>query len=403
MGVRLDSNEKQEMDIFQAGVDSDKSGPTRESSPLRILIILEARSITGPAKAVLEVTQEAFRYNEVSPCAEISLLVFLRNETENTLTRIVQASGIALEIVTERGAFDWRIIPQLRAIVNRIKPDIVWTNAVKAHFLARIAGLNRQAKWVAFHHGYTTTALRTRMYNQLDRWSLKRAERVVTVCGQFASQMASQGISADRIRVQHMPIRAKEQVSRNEATRLRCELGIADTTRVVLSVSRLSREQGHDDLLRAMARARGLAPSIPMHLLVVGSGPELEALKETCRDLGLLERVSFLGQQEGVSPYYAIADVFVISSHSEGSPNVLLEAMDAGVPIVATLVGGVPEILTNEQEALLVKSRDVALVERRAALHATDSCGPYGSGTPHSGDLFPKHTVNPSRGHGNWR
>ena len=261
--------------------------------------------------------------------------------------------------MTERGPFDWRIVPQLRAIVDRIKPDIVWTNAVKAHFLVRMLGLHRQAKWVAFHHGYTTTALRTRMYNQLDRWSLKRAERVVTVCGPFASQLAGLGIPADHIRVQHMPIRAKGQVSRHEAARLRREFGIPDTTRVVLSVSRLSKEKAHDDLLRAMARARELAPSIPMQLLVVGSGPELEALKRTCRELGLAERVSFVGQQEDVGPYYAMADIFVLSSHSEGSPNVLLEAMDAGVPIVATRVGGVPEIVTHEQDALLVESRDV--------------------------------------------
>ena len=342
------------------GAASKISDSMGKSAPLRILIILEARFVTGPAKAVMEFTQEAFRCNRVSPCAEISILVFLRNEDGNTMTRIAQANGIALETVTERGAFDWRIVPQLRAIVNRIKPDIVWTNAVKAHFLARMTGLHRQAKWVAFHHGYTTTSLRTRMYNQLDRWSLKRAERVVTVCGQFADEMASLGIPEDHIRIQHMPIRAKGPVSREEATILRRELGVADATRVVLSVSRLSREKGHDDLLRAIARVRELAPSIPVKLLVVGEGPELEALKVTCRDLNLSENVSFLGHQDNVSRYYAVADVFVLSSHSEGSPNVLLEAMDAGVPIVATMVGGVPEIITNDQDGLLVKSRDIA-------------------------------------------
>lgn len=97
-----------------------------------------------------------------------------------------------------------------------------------------------------------------------------------------------------------------------------------------------------------------------MKLLVVGDGPELKALEATCHDLNLADRVSFLGQQEDVSCYYAIADVFVLPSHSEGSPNVLLEAMDAGVPIVATLVGGIPEIVTNDQDALLVESHDVA-------------------------------------------
>src|SRR5450631_3627314 len=295
------------MGIFQTGAGFEVSESGRESSPLRILIILEARSITGPAKAVLEFIQEAFRCNEVSPCAEISILMFLRDETENALTRTAQANGIALEVVTERGPFDWSIVSQLRAIMNRIKPDVVWTNAVKAHFLVRMAGLHRQSKWVAFHHGYTTTALRTRLYNQLDRWSLKRAERVVTVCGKFATEIASLGIPENRIRVQHMSIRAKGQVSPTEAATLRRELGIADTTRVVLTVGRLSREKGHDDLLRAVARARELAPSIAMQLVVVGTGPEMEALNAACRDLSLSKEVSFVGQQQNVRSFYGIA------------------------------------------------------------------------------------------------
>ena len=130
---------------------------------------------------------------------------------------------------------------------------------------------------------------------------------------QVASEIAGLGIPADHIRVQHMPIRAKGIVPRSEAAGLRRELGIPDATRILLSVSRLSREKGHDDLLRAMARARELAPSIPMKLLVVGDGPELKALEATCHDLNLADRVSFLGQQEDVSCYYAIADVFVLS------------------------------------------------------------------------------------------
>lgn len=359
MGVSLYSTDKQEMGIYQTGAGSKVSEPSHALSPLRILIILEARSSTGSAKAVLAFAQEALRQDQASVGAEVSILVFLRNETGNAVTGAIQANGISLETVTERGPFDWNIVPQLKAIVERVKPDIIWTNAVKAHFLVRMAGLQGPPKWVAFHHGYTTTSLRTRVYNQLDRWSLRRAERVVTVCGKFASEIAGLGIQQDRIRVQHMAIRATEKASPAEAASFRSELGIAATTRVVLTVGRLSQEKGHDDLLRAMAMARELAPSIAMRLLMVGDGPEMERLKRTRRDLNLSEIASFVGHQDNVRPYYAIADVFVLPSHSEGSPNVLLEAMDAGVPVIATRVGGVPEIATDERDALLIQSHDI--------------------------------------------
>jgi hypothetical protein len=187
------------MGIFQRAADSEVPEVMGNPSPLRILIIVEATYVSGSAKAVLEFAREAVRRNQTSRCAEISIVVFLRNETENTFTRSAQAIGIPLEAVTERRAFDWRIVPQLRAIATRVKPDIIWTNAVKAHFLVSMAGLHRRAKWVAFHHGYTTTTLRTRLYNQLDRWSLKRAERVVTVCGELATEMVGLGIPRDRI------------------------------------------------------------------------------------------------------------------------------------------------------------------------------------------------------------
>jgi glycosyltransferase involved in cell wall biosynthesis len=91
-------------------------------------------------------------------------------------------------------------------------------------------------------------------------------------------------------------------------------------------------------------------------LLIVGDGPEREVLQAAVK--GISERVVFAGQVKDVQPFYALADVFVLSSHSEGSPNVLLEAMAARVPVIATSVGGVPEIVENEKSALLVPAKD---------------------------------------------
>jgi len=95
-------------------------------------------------------------------------------------------------------------------------------------------------------------------------------------------------------------------------------------------------------------------------LVLVGDGPERERLGQAARAAWLEARVVFAGHQREVGPYYGLADVFVLPSHSEGSPNVLLEAMAAGVPVVATAVGGVPELVENEESALLVRPGDSA-------------------------------------------
>jgi glycosyltransferase involved in cell wall biosynthesis len=128
---------------------------------------------------------------------------------------------------------------------------------------------------------------------------------------------------------------------------------------VLLVVGRLSREKGHADLLTALDLLRRNS-SEPFHAVVVGDGPEQETLEGMIRDLGLESVVTMAGLQHDVRPYYALASMVVMPSHSEGSPNVLLEAMAAGVPVVATAVGGVPEIATDGQTALLAQARNPA-------------------------------------------
>jgi glycosyltransferase involved in cell wall biosynthesis len=89
--------------------------------------------------------------------------------------------------------------------------------------------------------------------------------------------------------------------------------------------------------------------------LIVGGGPEQKAILQRARELGLTNRVILTGHQDQVGPFYALADMVVISSRSEGSPNVLLEALAVGVPLVATAVGGIPEMVKDGEHALLVQ------------------------------------------------
>ena len=136
---------------------------------------------------------------------------------------------------------------------------------------------------------------------------------------------------------------------------LRSSLGIPVGQKVILSVGRLSKEKDQVSLVEAMSELRG---SFSPYLVILGEGPEHKTILEKTRLLGLTDKVILTGQQDDIAPFYSLADVVVISSRSEGSPNVLLEALAAGVPLVATSVGGIPEMVRDGEHALLVPHGD---------------------------------------------
>ena len=263
-----------------------------------------------------------------------------------------RSEGIRVDTIPEAGAWDMRTLAALRQLIAQLQPQIVQTHSVKSHFLMRMSDIPKTFRWIAFHHGYTAVNLKVRAYNQLDRWSLRTPRRVVTVCQPFAQELAAMGVEAPRIDVVPNSIEPRA-ASHKQIEKLRAQLGIRPGEKVALAIGRLSREKGHSELIAA---TRWLAPGAPVRFVIVGEGPELATLQRAAAPLG--DQFIFPGHFADVAPFYGLADLFVLPSHSEGSPNVLLEAMSAGLPIVATAVGGVPESVAHEKSALLVSPRD---------------------------------------------
>ncbi len=123
-------------------------------------------------------------------------------------------------------------------------------------------------------------------------------------------------------------------------------------------------------LLAAMV---GLEKRLGCHLVIVGDGPERGRIEREIAQLGLSGSVTLTGQQDSAARYYAIADIAVLPSVTEGSSNALLEAMATGVPVVATAVGGTPEIVTHEESALLVTPGNAAEMGAAISRLATDA------------------------------
>jgi glycosyltransferase involved in cell wall biosynthesis len=169
--------------------------------------------------------------------------------------------------------------------------------------------------------------------------------------GVDGSKITNVGVGTDIERIEAAP----------PADGLRRRLGL-EGRKIVGIVAKLSRVKGHMHFLEAAAfvsKAHG-----DVAFLVVGDGPERERLEHAAADLGLSAKVHFVGVRDDVPSILKSIDVFVLSSTSEGSPNVILEAMAAGAPVVATRVGGIPDLVAEGESGLLVEPGDSASMAR---------------------------------------
>jgi glycosyltransferase involved in cell wall biosynthesis len=198
-----------------------------------------------------------------------------------------------------------------------------------------------------------------------------RRDRFVAV-GQSVRQalVANEGLSPDRIEVVYNGI---DTAALSPNADLRCEvrreLGLGDEF-AVMQVARLDTIKDHSTAVRAIEVAARQRPDI--RLFIIGDGPERSSIESLVADLGLQNRVTLLGTRSDVHRLLAAADGFLLTSVSEGIPVTIIEAMAAGVPVVSTSVGGIPEILEHETTGLLAHSGDVPSLAENLVRLAND-------------------------------
>ncbi len=329
------------------------------SKTIRVLTLIENALVTGPARNVIEFGKMAATAEGDLPAVEVTIVTYQRGAEESALALAAQDAGLGVRTVAERRRWDTQVFGRLKKVIAEINPDILETRNVTSHFFVRLLGLHRNYPWIAWNHGYTRISRLDRMYSWLDRWSLPKAYRVVTVCRPFAEQIERLGVERDRIAILHNSVKPFVRPPDEAVQRVRRELGIAEDEAVVLAVGRVSQEKGHADLIRAAAVLEAMSGAPRFRVVLVGDGPERERLAQLASQLGIEKRIVFAGFQRDTKPYYAMATAMAVPSYSEGSPNVVLEAMAAGLPIAANAVGGVPEILEENVTGLMVPPHDL--------------------------------------------
>jgi glycosyltransferase involved in cell wall biosynthesis len=258
---------------------------------------------------------------------------------------------------------DLTALVQLIGIIRRGRYQIVHTHTSKAGVIGRIAAAFCHVPAIVHSphgtilEGYFGPGL-TRFYVFVERLVSRVSHRIICLTRQEIRQYMKAGIGSRRqfTFVYNGIDIARYSDRANSRAPVRRDLGIPDEATVCISVGRLVPVKGHADLIRGFARA--LSEHDDLVLLLAGDGELRDELTALVAELGLGDRVRFLGWRDDTADLLAGSDIFVLPSLNEGLGLVLIEAMAANLPVVATRVGGVPEVVEGGQTGLLVEARD---------------------------------------------
>jgi len=252
---------------------------------------------------------------------------------------------------------DLRLIGHLRRLMIERRIDLVITHDYKASFYAFFARRKLAVKQIAYFHGVTSEDKKVRIYNAIDRQVLKRLPQVIAVSERTRQLLTDMGVPVDRIEVVPNAIDDASLISQNQF-----EVRREGPARII-AAGRFSFEKGFDLLLQALGKAGDNAP--PFQVDLYGLGPEEDKLRRMVDDFALQGTVTFKGFVDSLLPALREADFLVMPSRSEGMPVTVLEAWSQRLGLIATAVGGVPEIVSNGNNGLLIPPENVdALAEK---------------------------------------
>jgi glycosyltransferase involved in cell wall biosynthesis len=333
---------------------SDPGLPLRERNmSYRILHLIGSNCVGGPEKQIL--------HHACDLQGSIhDLWVGSFHDLEERPEIVMEAERCGLRTVCLPGGVRPGVLAALLRELLGHSIDLLCTHGFKANVVGYLAAKKMGLPHVAFLRGWTAETAKVIVYEMLERQVLARAPWVVCVSEQQAVEVAKLRKAGSRpivIRNAMLPpfARPSELVPVTRAG-----LGIPEDAFVFGSVGRLSAEKGHRYLIEAFAELCGRRTETgqPLHLVMVGDGREQPALEKQAAESGVRERVYFAGFQGNCAEWMQLFDCMVQPSLTEGTPNSVLEALCLRLPVVATAVGGVPDLIQQEQNGLLTEAAD---------------------------------------------
>lgn len=286
-----------------------------------------------------------------------------RGLSEDFLAR-ARAEGYPAIRLRENAPHLMRAVAEVADQLRQHRADVLCCSGYKPDILGWLAARQAGVPVLAIAHGWTSATLKVRLYESLDRLAMRSMDAVVAVSAAQGSKVRKAGVRASRIHVIRNAIQP-DACGHVDPHYKELLLGYFPhpPQNVVVTAGRLSPEKGFEVLIEAAGQVCARYPEAGFVLF--GEGPERAALTRQIAAHGLQERFILAGFRSDVTAFLPHADLAVLSSWTEGLPVVVLEAMAAGLPVVATAVGGTPEVIEEGLQGYLVPAGDAAALARR--------------------------------------
>jgi glycosyltransferase involved in cell wall biosynthesis len=339
-----------------------------EHEPIRILRLIARLNMGGPALHVAYLTRglEARGYETTLGAGSLA-------RGEGSMSFVAEELGVEVRHVQHlhrevSPVLDPLSVRRVVQLIREVRPHILHTHTAKAGAVGRtaavLAGDARPPIVLHTFHGHVLHGyfdpVRAAVFREVERSLARVTTRLVAVSPEVRDDLVELGVApAEKFSVIRLGIDLDSRITEGDAdgAQLRRLFGVPEDAFVVGWIGRMTGIKHLPDLLAAFARLR--ERGVDAKLCLVGDGPDREEVEELAYELGIAAHTLFVGYQRDVAPYYGLFDVLLLPSGNEGTPVVAIEALAAGTPVVATRVGGVPDVVEHGTDGFLVPVGDV--------------------------------------------
>jgi len=323
------------------------------SSKTNILHLRDSPWVDGPGRTIIETAAsiDKSRYHYV-------IGGFSSNgQAESPLINAAFQRDLHAISIREKSAFDINVFRQIIEYIEKNNIHIIHAHEFRSDLIGLICAKMKKVKVMTTLHGWIPNGLSGKLRVGLDKSLLYFYDHIIVVSERMKKQVLSMGVPKRKISLLHNCIIVDRYRKDPSDRRFKAELGIDDNDVLIGNIGRLSPEKGQADFL--LAAHAVLKRSRNAKFILAGIGPDQHSLERLAERLGIRNSVLFAGYRKDMQSVYNSLDLVVQSSYTEGLPNVLLESLLMEVPVIATDVGGTPEIITDQDTGILIRPGSV--------------------------------------------
>ena len=332
---------------------------THQKTPIKIVFVITSTGVGGAEKMLYHTS------TSLDPGRYLPSICSLKEKGE--IARDMEAAGIEVHCLTmadgdQLGGWfaSLTALFRLTRYLLKVRPTVVHSFLFRANILSRIAGFFAGVPLVI--SSVRVMGGEKNYYHRVEKSTSFMVDHYITVSESVKDYLVSKAnLLPEKITTVYNGVTLNGILTEGEST-MPMPFGLKPQDSVILSVGRLHRQKGYDYFIRAIARVKSEVPGIKV--LIAGEGEEENNLKNLVRSLDLTKEIIFAGLSLDVGKILPFTGIFVLSSLWEGMPNAVLEAMAAAKPVVATRVGGVPELVVDGETGILVPPEDTEALAR---------------------------------------